>query len=67
MKDIIKASFWVMICLTSGILSIVVGYCNDGVLDLVIGCISMFLTGIFSIVLLIEIMFYRFKKKGEIE
>jgi hypothetical protein len=67
MKYIIETSFSLMICLISGILSIVVGYCNDGVLYLVIGCINMFFTGIFSMVLLIEIVLYRFKKKGEIE
>lgn len=67
MHKIIYSSIWFVLCIISGVIGVVSGYQSDNIFNLVIGCINIFLSGIFAMIVYVEIIFYRHKKKGEIK
>ena len=63
MNNIISYSIWFVLCIISGVFAVVVGYQNDNIFNLVTGCLNIFLSGVFTIIVAVEIIFYIEKRK----
>ena len=63
MRRIIIDGFWLVLNLLAGFMCIIEGYSDNTLISLIMGSINFFFAGVFALVLIVEIIWFRLEKE----